>query len=81
MLVMDAETIGTIVEGSGVVVGASKVINTVMKPANQTPEQEKKAVGSITKGLDVVAKPIKSILSPVDNSKKAQQERIGKRRP
>lgn len=81
MLVMDAETIGTIVEGSGVVVGASKVINTVMKPTNQTPEQEKKAVGSITKGLDVVAKPIKSILSPVDNSKKAQQERIGKRRP
>jgi hypothetical protein len=81
MMVMDAETIGTIVEGSGVVVGASKVINTVMKPSNQTPEQEKKAVGSITKGLDVVAKPIKSILSPADNSKKAQQERIGKRRP
>jgi hypothetical protein len=79
MLVMDAETIGTIVEGA--VTGAANAINTVMKPANQTPEQAKKAVGNITRGLDVVAKPIKSILSPADNSKKAQQERIGKRRP
>ncbi len=80
MMEMDGETIKSIIEGSGVVTGAAKAINTVLKPTNQTPEQEKKAVGSITKGLDVVAKPIKSILSPVDNSPKAQQLRMNKYR-
>lgn len=80
MMEMDGETIKSIIEGSGVVTGAAKAINTVLKPINQTPEQEKKAVGSITKGLDVVAKPIKSILSPVDNSPKAQQLRMNKYR-
>jgi hypothetical protein len=53
---MDAETIGSIVEGA--VTGAAGLINAVMKPANQTPEQAKKAVGNIARGLDVVAKPV-----------------------
>ena len=78
MLVMDAETIGTIVEGSGVVTGTANAINTVMKPANQTPEQEKKAVGNITRGLDVVAKPVKGLLSV---GPKKNQQMINKRRP
>jgi hypothetical protein len=81
MLVMDAEMIGDIVEGSGVVTGAAKLINTAMKPANQTPEEGRKAVRNLTKGLDVVAKPIKSAISPIDNSQKAQQQRMNKRRP
>ena len=78
MLVMDAETIGTIVEGSGVVTGTANAINTVMKPANQTPEQAKKAVGNITRGLDVVAKPVKGLLSV---GPKTNQQMINKRRP
>jgi hypothetical protein len=78
MLVMDAETIGTIVEGSGVVTGTANAINTVMKPANQTPEQAKKAVGNITRGLDVVAKPVKGLLSV---GPKKNQQMINKRRP
>lgn len=81
MLVMDAEMIGDIVEGSGVVPATARVINAVMKPVNQTPEEGRKAVRNLTKGLDVVAKPIKSAISPIDNSKKAQQERLNKRRP
>jgi hypothetical protein len=52
-----------------------------MKPANQTPEEGRKAVRNLTKGLDVVAKPIKSAISPIDNSQKAQQQRMNKRRP
>jgi hypothetical protein len=79
MMVMDAEMIGDIVEGA--VTGAAGLINAVMKPVNQTPEEGRKAVRNLTKGLDVVAKPIKSAISPIDNSKKAQQERLNKRRP
>ncbi len=79
MLVMDAEMIGDIVEGA--VTGAAGLINAVMKPANQTPEEGRKAVRNLTKGLDVVAKPIKSAISPIDNSPKAQQQRMNKRRP
>jgi hypothetical protein len=79
MLVMDAEMIGDIVEGA--VTGAAGLINAVMKPANQTPEEGRKAVRNLTKGLDVVAKPIKSAISPIDNSQKAQQQRMNKRRP
>lgn len=81
MLEMDEEFIKTIVEGSGIVTGTAKAINTVLKPTNQTPAQGKAAVGNITRGLDVVAKPIKSILSPANNSPKAQQQRIDKYRP
>src|SRR5210317_1786244 len=33
-------------EGRGFVTGAAKAINTVLKPAGQTPEQEKKAVAN-----------------------------------
>jgi len=78
MMEMDDETIKSIVEGSGIVTGAANAINTVLKPANQTPEQEKKAVGSIAKGLNVVAKPVKDFLSvgPEKN-----QQMINKRRP
>jgi hypothetical protein len=81
MMQMSPEYIQNIVEGSGVVTGAAKVINKVLKPTNQTPGEEKKAVSGITKGLDVVAKPIKSALSPADNSQKAQQQRVNKYRP
>lgn len=81
MLEMDEEFIKTIVEGSGIVTGTAKAINTVLKPTNQTPAQGKAAVGNISRGLDVVAKPIKSIISPANNSAKAQQQRIDKYRP
>jgi hypothetical protein len=81
MLVMDAKTIGTIVEGSGIVTGTAGAINKVIRPINQTPEQAKTAVSNITRSLDVVAKPIKSILSPVNNSQDAQNQRMNKRRP
>ena len=81
MLVMDAEMIGDIVEGSGVVTGAAGLINAVMKPANQTPEEGREAVRKVTRALDTVAIPAKKILSPIDNSKKAQQQRMNKRRP
>jgi hypothetical protein len=79
MLEMDEKFIEMIVEG--LVTGAANAINTALKPTNQTPQQGKAAVGNITRGLDVVAKPIKSILSPADNSQKAQQQRIDKYRP
>jgi hypothetical protein len=81
MMEMDDETIGTIVEGSGVVTRTAGIINNVIKPINQTPEQAKTAVGNITRGLDLVAKPIKSVLSPVDNSQNAQNQRMNKLRP
>ena len=48
------------------------------KISNQTPAQEKAAVGSITKGLDVVAKPVKNLLSA---GPKTNQQMIDKRRP
>jgi hypothetical protein len=76
MMIMDAETIGSIVEGA--VTGAAGLINAVMKPANQTPEQAKKAVGNITRGLDVVAKPVKDFLNV---GPKTNQQMINKRRP
>ena len=42
-------------EGLGVVTGTAKAINAVMKNPKQTPAQEKKAVGNLTKAMDVVA--------------------------
>ena len=47
-------------EGRGFVTGAAKAINTVLKPAGQTPEQEKKAVANLTRTMDTVAKPVKA---------------------
>ena len=81
MLELDAEMIGDIVEvmeGSGMVTGTAKVINTILKPVNQTPEQEKSAVRNLTKGLDVVAKPIKNFLSV---SPEQNKQMMNKRRP
>jgi hypothetical protein len=81
MLEMGAEMIGDIVEvmeGSGMVTGTAKVINTILKPVNQTPEQEKSAVRNLTKGLDVVAKPIKNFLSV---SPEQNKQMMNKRRP
>lgn len=65
-------------EGLGVVTGTAKAINAVMKSPKQTPAQEKKAVGNLTKAIDVVAKPVKSFLSVGD---KKNQEMMNKRRP
>jgi hypothetical protein len=65
-------------EGSGVVTGTAKAINTVLRPAGQTPQQRDAAVGNITRGLDVVAKPIKSVLSVGPEKNK---EMMQKRRP
>ena len=81
MLELDAEMIGDIVEvmeGSGMVTGTAKVINTVLKPVNQTPEQKNKAVRNLTKGLDVVVKPIKNFLrvSPEQNQQMMNKRRI-----
>ena len=65
-------------EGSGVVTGTAKAINTVLRPARQTPQQRDAAVGNITRGLNVVAKPIKSVLSVGSEKNK---EMMQKRRP
>ncbi len=65
-------------EGSGVVTGTAKAINTVLRPAGQTPQQRDAAVGNITRGLNVVAKPIKSVLSVGPQKNK---EMMQKRRP
>ena len=55
----------TINEGAGLVTGTAKAINKVLKPAGQTPEQGKAAVSRITRGLDTVAKPVKSAVKAV----------------
>ena len=65
-------------EGSGVVTGTAKAINTVLRPAGQTSQQRDAAVGNITRGLNVVAKPIKSVLSVGSEKNK---EMMQKRRP
>jgi len=52
-------------EGYGVVTGTAKAINAVMKRRDQTPAQEKKAVGDLTRAMDVVAKPVKSAAKAV----------------
>jgi hypothetical protein len=65
-------------EGSGVVTGTAKAINTVLGPARQTPQQRDVAVGNITRGLNVVAEPIKSVLSVGPEKNK---EMMQKRRP
>ncbi len=65
-------------EGSGVVTGTAKAINTVLRPVGQTPQQRDAAVGNITRGLNVVAKPIKSVLSVGPEKNK---EMMQKRRP
>jgi hypothetical protein len=65
-------------EGSGVVTGTAKAINTVLRPAGQTSQQRDAAVSNITRGLNVVAKPIKSVLSAGPEKNK---EMMQKRRP
>jgi len=59
-------------EGMGLVTGTAKAINTVLKPAGQTPEQEKKAVANLTRTMDTVAKPVKAglagLFKPVGNA-------------
>ena len=65
-------------EGSGVVTGTAKAINTVLRPAGQTSQQRDAAVSNITRGLNVVAKPIKSVLSVGQEKNK---EMMQKRRP
>ena len=52
-------------EGAGIVTGAAKAINAVMKPVGQTPEQGAKAVSNLTKAMDKVAKPIKAGIKSV----------------
>ncbi len=52
-------------EGAGIVTGAAKAINAVMKPVGQTPEQGAKAVSNLTKAMDKVAKPIKTGIKAV----------------
>ena len=64
----------------GLVTGTAKAINAVLKPVGQTPTQEKSAVQNLTRNIDVVAKPIKAALSPADNSRKAQLDRLNKYR-
>ena len=64
----------------GLVTGTAKAINAVLKPVGQTPAQEKSAVQNLTRNIDVVAKPIKAVLSPADNSRKAQLDRLNKYR-
>ena len=62
-------------EGAGIVTGAAKVINAVMKSPNQTPKQKEKAVRDLTKAMDVVAKPIKSVLSVGDKKNEAMKNK------
>jgi len=52
-------------EGMGLVTGTAKAVNAVLKPKGQTPEEGKKAVGNLTKAMDVVAKPVKSAAKAV----------------
>ena len=49
-------------EGMGLVTGTAKAINTVLKPAGQTPEQGKEAVRRLTRTIDKVAKPVKDTI-------------------
>ena len=60
MKIMTSSSAKQVDEGMGLVTGASKVINTVLKPVGQTPEQGKKAVRDLTRAIDTVAKPVKS---------------------
>ena len=45
----------------GLVTTAAKAVNAILKPKGQTPEEGKKAVGNLTKAMDVVAKPVKGV--------------------
>ena len=62
-------------EGAGIVTGAAKAINAVMRSPNQTPEEKEKAVRNLTKAMDVVAKPIKSVLSVGDEKNEAMKKK------
>jgi hypothetical protein len=68
-------------EGAGLVTGTAKAINRVMRHRNQTPEQEKRAVGSLTRAMDVVAKPVKAaakaVLSPAKGSGRGTARPVG----
>lgn len=69
-------------EGMGLVTGTAKAVNAVLKPKGQTPEEGKKAVGNLTKAMDVVAKPVKGAVKAVlgvGDEKNA--EMMNKRRP
>jgi len=69
-------------EGMGLVTRTAKAVNAVLKPKGQTPEEGKKAVGNLTKAMDVVAKPVKgavkAVLSVGDEKNAAM---MNKRRP
>ena len=49
-------------EGLGLVTGTANAINTVLKPVGQTPAEGQAAVQRLTRGMDVVAKPVKSAI-------------------
>jgi len=72
---------GKVQEGMGLVTGTAKAVNQVLKPAGQTAEQGKKAVGNLTKAMDTVAKPVKSAakavlgVSPEKNAAMMQKRR------
>ena len=66
----------------GLVTGTAKAINAALKPVGQTPEEGKAAVQRLTKNIDVVAKPVKSLVkSALSVGSEKNQEMLNKRRP
>lgn len=72
-------------EGLGLVTGTANAINTVLKPVGQTPAEGQVAVQRLTRGMNVVAKPVKSAIRQAGQTLGAgsdqNKQMIDKRRP
>ena len=83
MMEMDAEMIGTIVEGMGLSVGISKLVGTLgANPRTSAEEGAKNFQKNVTDPIGFGVKDaIRAVVQPADNSPEAQKARKDKYRP